>query len=53
MGPALGGVPLSCWGGKHVNKQLQHNVISVLSCFGAKCTAAKAGPLEVAAVGRE
>lgn len=37
----------------HMNRQLQHNVISVLSCLWAKYAAAKAGPLEVAAVGQE
>lgn len=36
-----------------MNRQLQHNVISVLSCLWAKYAAAKAGPLEVAAVGQE
>lgn len=37
----------TCLGGRHVNRQLQHNVISVLSCSWAKHAAAKAGPLEV------
>ena len=41
----------SYWGGRHINGQLQQSVISVLSCLWAKCATAKAGPLEVAAVG--
>lgn len=39
------GSPPACSGGRHVNRQLQHNVISVLPLLWAKPAAAKAGSL--------
>lgn len=41
------------WGGRHIDGQLRHSVTSILSCLWAKCATAKAGSLEVSAVGRE
>lgn len=51
-GPALGEILLLLGRQEH-KQEPQRGVVSVRSCSWAKHTAAKAGPLEVAAVGRE